>query len=194
MQSPATELHHWRSYINAKYYHLPNLQAVLGVSSSSCSSDIHASQGKEQRSANGVQCGQNTGTASLPLHRHSQGRAVCLSLLCKRSSNPAHSDFANFKKQFWGIVSVTKDVTHQKSATSLDTTSHQLATGPAVKGHKWWSREAHWYGALDSWSKGCGFESVPEQQEDFLCQGQLSVLILTSVSVPPQCYCSCCST
>ena len=42
--------------------------------------------------------------------------------------------------------------------------------------------------ALDSWSKGRRFESLQERQENFLLQGQLSVLTLISVSVPPPCY------
>ena len=42
--------------------------------------------------------------------------------------------------------------------------------------------------APDSWLKGRGFESLQEQQENFLLQGQLSVLTLISVSVPPLCY------
>ena len=42
----------------------------------------------------------------------------------------------------------------------------------------------------DSWSKGRGFESLQERRENFLLQGQLSVLTLISVSVPSPCYCS----
>ena len=42
--------------------------------------------------------------------------------------------------------------------------------------------------ASDSWSKGPGFESRQERRENFLLQGQLSVLTLISVSVPPPCY------
>ena len=38
-----------------------------------------------------------------------------------------------------------------------------------------------------SW-KGRGFESLQERQENFLLQGQLSVLTLILVSVPPLCY------
>ena len=41
---------------------------------------------------------------------------------------------------------------------------------------------------LDSWLKGCGFESLLERWENFLLQGRLSVLTLISVSVPPPCY------
>ena len=37
----------------------------------------------------------------------------------------------------------------------------------------------------DSWSKGLGFESQQEQQENFLLCVELSVLTLISVSVPP---------
>ena len=44
----------------------------------------------------------------------------------------------------------------------------------------------------DSWLKGRGFGSLQERRENFLLQGQLSVLTLISVSVPPLCYC--CST
>ena len=44
--------------------------------------------------------------------------------------------------------------------------------------------------APDSWLKGRGFESLLERRENFLLQGQLSVLTLISVSVPPPCYCS----
>ena len=40
-----------------------------------------------------------------------------------------------------------------------------------------------------SGSKGRGFESRPVPREYFLLQGQLFVLALISVSVPPQCYC-----
>ena len=42
--------------------------------------------------------------------------------------------------------------------------------------------------APDSWSKGRGFESLLEQRENSLLQGQLSVLTLISVYVPPKCY------
>ena len=42
--------------------------------------------------------------------------------------------------------------------------------------------------APDSWSKGRGFEYLHERRENFLLQGQLSVLTLFSVSVPPPCY------
>ena len=41
--------------------------------------------------------------------------------------------------------------------------------------------------ASDSWSKGPGFESRQEQWDNFLLQGQLSVLTLISVSAPPPC-------
>ena len=40
----------------------------------------------------------------------------------------------------------------------------------------------------DSRLKGRGFESLQERRENFLLQGQLSVLTLFSVSVPPPCY------
>ena len=40
----------------------------------------------------------------------------------------------------------------------------------------------------DSGSKGCRFKSLLERRENFLLQGQLSVLTLISVSVPPPCY------
>ena len=42
--------------------------------------------------------------------------------------------------------------------------------------------------APDLWLKGCGFESPQERGENFLLQGQLSVLTLISVFVPPPCY------
>ena len=41
--------------------------------------------------------------------------------------------------------------------------------------------------ALDSWSKGRGFESLLERRGKVFLQGQLSVLTLISVSVPPPC-------
>ena len=41
---------------------------------------------------------------------------------------------------------------------------------------------------LHSWSKGRRFESLQEQWDNFILQGQLSVLILISVSVPPLYY------
>ena len=44
--------------------------------------------------------------------------------------------------------------------------------------------------AWDSSSKGLGFESRQERWENFPLRGQLSVLTLFSVSVPPPCYCS----
>ena len=40
--------------------------------------------------------------------------------------------------------------------------------------------------APDSWMKGRGFVSLQEPRENFLLQGQLSVLTLLSVSVPPR--------
>ena len=40
--------------------------------------------------------------------------------------------------------------------------------------------------APDSWSKGRGFESLLGRRENFLLQGQLSVLTLISVPVPPR--------
>ena len=43
--------------------------------------------------------------------------------------------------------------------------------------------------ALDLGSKGCRIESWPEQWENFLLQGQLSVLGSISVPIPSQCYC-----
>ena len=39
-----------------------------------------------------------------------------------------------------------------------------------------------------SWLKGPGFDSLQERRENFLLQGQLSVLTLISVSVPTPCY------
>ena len=43
---------------------------------------------------------------------------------------------------------------------------------------------------LERQTHGHGFESWQEQRDNFLLQGQLSVLTLISVSVPPPCYCS----
>ena len=45
-------------------------------------------------------------------------------------------------------------------------------------------------GAFDSWPKGSWFESVQEWWENVLLdlQGQLFVLTLVSVSIPPPCY------
>ena len=40
--------------------------------------------------------------------------------------------------------------------------------------------------ASDSWLKGPRLEPLQEQRENFLLQGQLSALILISVSVPPR--------
>ena len=51
-----------------------------------------------------------------------------------------------------------------------------------------WERDSSVVKALDSWLKGCGFESLQEQQDNFLLQGQLSVLTLILVSVPSPCY------
>ena len=45
--------------------------------------------------------------------------------------------------------------------------------------------------APDSWLKGRGFEFLQERRENFLLQGQLSLLTLTSVSIPPPCSRSC---
>ena len=41
---------------------------------------------------------------------------------------------------------------------------------------------------LECQTHGHGFESWQERWENFLLQGQLSVLTLILVSVPPQCY------
>ena len=42
-----------------------------------------------------------------------------------------------------------------------------------------------------AWSRSRGFESWQERRENFLLRGQLSVLTLISVSVPPPCYRHC---
>ena len=44
--------------------------------------------------------------------------------------------------------------------------------------------------APDSWSKDLGFESPQERRKDFPFRGQLSMLTVIQVSVPPPCYCS----
>ena len=54
--------------------------------------------------------------------------------------------------------------------------------------HAWENGDSSTVRAPDSWSKGRGFESWQERLENFLLQGQLAVLTLTSVSVPPPCY------
>ena len=41
---------------------------------------------------------------------------------------------------------------------------------------------------VEPWSNGLGLESRQERRENFVLQGQLSVLTLMSVSVPPTCY------
>ena len=53
-----------------------------------------------------------------------------------------------------------------------------------------WGGDSSVVRAPDSWSKGRGFESLLDRREHFLLQGQLSVLTLISVSVPPPCYLS----
>ena len=47
---------------------------------------------------------------------------------------------------------------------------------------------AQWVERQTRDQKVCEFESRQEQWENFLFQGQLSVLTLISVSVPPPCY------
>ena len=42
--------------------------------------------------------------------------------------------------------------------------------------------------APDSWLKGCGFEPLQERWENFLLHGQLCMLTLMLVSIPPTCY------
>ena len=51
-----------------------------------------------------------------------------------------------------------------------------------------WGGDSSVVRALDSRSKGHGFESLLERRENFLFQAQLSVPTLISVSVPPPCY------
>ena len=53
-------------------------------------------------------------------------------------------------------------------------------------------RERGWLSgrAPGSCLKGCAFKSSQERWENFIPQGQLSVLTLISVSVPPLCYLS----
>ena len=53
-----------------------------------------------------------------------------------------------------------------------------------------WSGDRSVVRAPDSWLKVHGFESPQEWWENFLLRGQLSVLTLISVSIPPPCYCS----
>ena len=50
------------------------------------------------------------------------------------------------------------------------------------------SRDSSVVRAPDLLLKGSGFRSLLERRENFLLQGQLSVLTLISVSVPPPCY------
>ena len=50
------------------------------------------------------------------------------------------------------------------------------------------SRDSSVVRAPDSWLKGLGFESQQEQWDQKNLQGQLSVLTLILVSVPPLCY------
>ena len=94
-----------------------------------------------------------------------------------------------------------------------DDRSWRLTRGVGVGGHGWsgglveqglfspqhsilrhhWSqrtrlsrnRDSSVVSVLDSWSKGPGFKSPHEWWENFVLQGQLSVLILISVSIPP---------
>ena len=42
--------------------------------------------------------------------------------------------------------------------------------------------------APDLWLKGCGFKSLPERRDKIFLRGQLSVLTLILVSIPPPCY------
>ena len=51
-----------------------------------------------------------------------------------------------------------------------------------------WGRDSSVVRVLDSRLKGHRFESLQERRENFLLQGQLSVLTLISVSIPPPCY------
>ena len=66
-------------------------------------------------------------------------------------------------------------------------TWHQQAQLPP-SGHLLGSRDSSVVRAPDSRSKGRGFESLLERWENFLLHGQLSVLTLILVSVPPPCY------
>ena len=58
------------------------------------------------------------------------------------------------------------------------------------------AREQGWLGGrvADLWSKGLTLrsESLQEWRDNFLLQGQLSLLTLILVSVPPACYCQKC--
>ena len=74
--------------------------------------------------------------------------------------------------------------------TQLTLTFKQLTNVFGIYRHLPSGRDSSVVRVLDSWSKGCRFESLQEQRDNFLLQGQLSVLTLISVSVPPQCYCS----
>ena len=59
---------------------------------------------------------------------------------------------------------------------------HPIGAGGAMGGG-----DSSVVSVLDSSLKGWGSESLQEQQENFL-QGQLAVLTLILVSVPPPCY------
>ena len=78
---------------------------------------------------------------------------------------------------------------------------------PAAEGWGWpsqasryrtegWPAQTTWSGdssvvrVPDLWWKGCRLKSQQEQWDNFLLWGQLSVLTLILVSVPPLCYCS----
>ena len=55
---------------------------------------------------------------------------------------------------------------------------HRLADLKAIQSVKQGGGDSSVVRAPDSWSKGCGFESLLERRENFLLQGQLSVLTL----------------
>ena len=67
------------------------------------------------------------------------------------------------------------------------TASANYSTTTAFLSSSWGGGNSSVVRALNSWLKGRGFESLQEWWEDILLQGQLSVLTLISVSVPPPC-------
>ena len=84
-----------------------------------------------------------------------------------------------------GSHSCTTALNKKQYVHSNSTTSFSLSFCASVN-HKHGGGDGSVVRALDLGSKGPGFKSLLERQENFLLQSQLSVLTLISVSVQPR--------
>ena len=93
-------------------------------------------------------------------------------------SSPQHLHLAGAERGLWTDSSSIGNRTIERTVNVLSALYARTKSKP-----HWGSGDISVVRAPDSWLKGRGFESLQEQWENFLLQGQLSVRTLILVSV-----------